>query len=256
MEDHPVYKETCRTGAVVDEIRYMNRVIDFDDYLVNQAQAYISGAIMRHDAPTAKRAMEAKATLVDLHRDIAAADELSALLQQLPSCDAPPAATIAVTTPAPTPAPTPPTPAPASALVPPAAAAATPAAPAASAPATAEAPVKSAAEPSEPSFKVATEPAPAGAVPGGVPPANDGTTRLAIRFDDRLAALTPTGIRTLDRALDATFNGKKVLLTIEGCDADADFPSESVCTRRVKALIRLLAENGVRNPKTLIAGPR
>jgi len=80
--------------------------------------------------------------------------------------------------------------------------------------------------------------------------------RLVIRFDDRLPALTPSGIRTFDQAVDAVRAGKKLLLAIEGCEAGADFSRGSVCAQRLSSLKQLLSENGIRDPKRLFSDPR
>jgi hypothetical protein len=77
--------------------------------------------------------------------------------------------------------------------------------------------------------------------------------RFVIRFDDRLAALTPRGIRTLDEALAAAGKGQDIRLAIEGCTAaDAKQPN-SACARRLVALSELLHERGLRDPKRLLA---
>jgi hypothetical protein len=80
--------------------------------------------------------------------------------------------------------------------------------------------------------------------------------RAVIRFDNHIAALTPTGIRTFDAAVDAVRAGKKLQFAIEGCEDGADYSAGSPCERRLQALIELLAENGVRDPRRLFADLR
>jgi hypothetical protein len=86
-----------------------------------------------------------------------------------------------------------------------------------------------------------------------VAPAPGSPQRVAIRFDNHIPALTPTGIRTFDAAIDAIHAGKKLQLAIEGCEDGADYSSGSLCERRLQALTELLAENGVHDPRRLFA---
>ncbi|HWB50981.1 MAG TPA: hypothetical protein VG651_17855, partial [Stellaceae bacterium] len=102
--------------------------------------------------------------------------------------------------------------------------------------------VRSAASP------VAPAPQPAPASPAA-PAASD---RILIRFDNRIAALTPSGIRSFDAAVIAWRGGKPVRLAIEGCEAGADFSNGSPCARRLLTLKRMLAENGIRDSKRLL----
>lgn len=76
--------------------------------------------------------------------------------------------------------------------------------------------------------------------------------RFTIRFDDRLAALTPPSIQTLDAAVTAARSGAPVKIEIEGCPALAD--SSNLCARRVLSATQLLAQRGVANPQRLLAG--
>lgn len=82
--------------------------------------------------------------------------------------------------------------------------------------------------------------------------ADPGVQRFTIRFDDRIAALTPGGIRSLDEAVTAIRAGEKVALAIEGCDAAADHSDGSPCARRTMSLRQLLAQRGVASPRRLI----
>jgi hypothetical protein len=103
----------------------------------------------------------------------------------------------------------------------------------------------------EPSPPVSTAPPVAQA-----PPANATETadrdRIVIRFDNRVAALTPSGIRAFDGAVNALRAGKTVQLTIEGCEPGADFTNGSPCARRLATLKQMLADNGIRDAKKLL----
>jgi hypothetical protein len=87
-------------------------------------------------------------------------------------------------------------------------------------------------------------------------PAGDSSPRLIIRFDERVAALKPSGIRAFDEAVAALRGGKKVQIGIEGCDSGADFSDGSPCARRRSTLIAMLAGSGVRDPKRALADLR
>jgi opacity protein-like surface antigen len=71
--------------------------------------------------------------------------------------------------------------------------------------------------------------------------------RFTIRFDERLAALTPLGIRALDQAVGAIRAGQRVEIAIEGCGADGP-----ACARRAIAVRQLLAERGVSAPRRFV----
>jgi len=77
-----------------------------------------------------------------------------------------------------------------------------------------------------------------------------------IRFDNRVAALTPSGIRAFDQAVSAARSGRQIQIAVEGCEAKADFANGSPCARRLLSLKQMLAENGVRDPKRLLADIR
>jgi hypothetical protein len=224
-KEHAVYKETCQSEGVTEEIRYMNRIIAYDEYLINLTQSYLTGPAAKRDQAVAKQASLATATLTSLHNDIAAADSLTARLQALPRCGAataPPA--ISASAAGPTPAAASPAPIPTPTAEPPAPPAA----------------VASAA--STPELVAAPPPAATTPTPGAPP-------RLVIRFVEGMPALTPSGIRAFDEAVTALRSGKKVRLAIDGCDAGADFSNGSACARRLLSLEEMLAENGVRDPK-------
>jgi hypothetical protein len=87
------------------------------------------------------------------------------------------------------------------------------------------------------------------------PAAADRPAPLVIRFDDRVAALTPASIRVFNAAIAAAIGGKKVQLAIDGCAAGADFSDGSPCLRRLRSLEHRLAESGIKDPKRLFAEP-
>lgn len=96
------------------------------------------------------------------------------------------------------------------------------------------------------------------------PPAPSSPTRTAspspsvfvIRFDDRLLALTPSGIHALQQAIDAARAGKPVRIAIDGCNSSADFLNGSPCARRLMSLEHRLAEAGIKDPSRLFAAAR
>jgi hypothetical protein len=75
------------------------------------------------------------------------------------------------------------------------------------------------------------------------------TQRFTIRFDDRLAALSPGGVCSLDEAVLAIRAGDKVEIAIDGCAADADHSDGSPCARRAMTLRQLLAQREVSSPR-------
>jgi hypothetical protein len=214
---HPVYHSGCQNADVIAEIRFLNRVVAYDEYLLSLTTASDPGN------PTVDRlANVAKQSAASLRRDITTVDALVAQLRLLPGCDreraeraatvsALPAQPMRETGPAP-------------------------------------APARPVAEPSPP---VATAPPVAQA-----PPANATDTadrdRIVIRFDNRVAALTPSGIRAFDGAVNALRAGKTVQLSIEGCEPGADFTNGSPCARRLATLKQMLADNGIRDAKKLL----
>jgi hypothetical protein len=112
--------------------------------------------------------------------------------------------------------------------------------------------------PAEPAAAAATTPpapvappSPAPAPPQTAAASSTESDRLVIRFDDKVAALTPSGIRAFNEAVAAAKSGKSVQLTIEGCDANADFSRGSACAKRLYSLENRLAETGIKNPKRL-----
>ena len=215
---HPVYRAACQNAEVMAEIRFLNRVIAYDEYLLALATTSDPGN------PTMDRlANVAKRSTDSFRRDITTVDALVAQLKLLPGCDGgaektakvstlrgqPMPETAGTTTRPPVPAAEPPTPA---------------------------APAPSAAKSSS---DTGTEPAEA--------------SRIVIRFDNRVAALTPSGIRAFDGAVNALRAGKTVQLAIDGCEPGADFTNGSPCARRLATLKRMLADNGIRDAKKLLA---
>jgi len=247
VEEHAAYRAACRDPEVVDEIRYLNRVIASSQFGLDTFNVKVNGNAMA--------ALEAKQAIDEMHRDIITADKLAARLDALPTCTdtqtatavragptvpatassaPPPTAVTAVTFPGPT-APTPPSEAAGPvAPVPVPAPAATPPTP----PTAAASPI---ALPSAPAPTAATA------------SQADTPQRVVIQFDDRLPALTQAGIRAFRAAVDAARSGKKPEIAIEGCDAKANFSNGSQCARRRASLEALLAQNGVHDPKSLFA---
>jgi hypothetical protein len=223
-QEHPVYLEVCREPAVVDEIRFMNRIIGHDEHLIEVTQSYLDDMAKAHGDAATRRVELAMATLENLRGDIAAAENLARWLQGLPACPAPASVT----------------------------AASGGSAESVQAPSPAAGSTEASGR-EAPSTPLATEAAPAGAasLPGPNMP-----DRLVIRFDDRVAALTPAGIRAFDQAVGAIRGGKTVQLAIGGCDVGADYSGGSLCARRLLSLKELLAQNGVRDTKRLLAGIR
>ena len=245
---HPVYQATCRTPDVASETEFLNRIVGRDEMLLN-----LAGHPPEGNSAVAREAQLANRDMGTLRNDIVVADGLVAQLQALPACGAaaaaapaapatpaPAAATPsseAATTPAPAPAPQPAVATPPPSASPPPA----PPTPAAAAPAAAPAP--------EPA--VATPPPPAAAPAAAKPPASDGAGTVTLRFDDKLAALTPLSVRAFAQAVEAVRAGKPVRLAIDGCAAGADFAMGSACGERLRSLETMLKDNGVRNPKRL-----
>jgi len=85
------------------------------------------------------------------------------------------------------------------------------------------------------------------------PAPKDATDQLMIRFDGRAAALTPSGIRAFNKAVAAARAGETPKLTIEGCEAGADFTNGSPCARRLYSLEHRLKEAGVKDPRRLFS---
>jgi hypothetical protein len=214
---HPVYHSSCQNREVMAEIRFLNRVIAYDEYLLSLTTA------SDPDNPTMERlANVAKQSAASLRRDITTVDALVAELRLLPGCNDGAEKTAKVSTlPArpmrDTTGPAPGSPHPA----------AEPAMPAATAPSAAISPPDTATDVAEPG-------------------------RIVIRFDNRVAALTPSGIRAFDGAVNALRAGKAVQFAIDGCEPGADFTNGSPCARRLATLKQMLAENGIRDVKRLL----
>jgi hypothetical protein len=181
LQQHPVYQSGCRSPEATGEIRYLNRVIGRDEYLLSLTTTPDPGnPAAEHEVKLARQAAPT------LRRDVAAADALVAQLQALLPC---------------------------------AAAAAAPQAPAPEAP--------------------PPQPAPT-------------AERFTVRFDDRVAALTPASVAAFNKAIAAARAGQKVQIVIDGCEA-ADFSRNSVCTRRRYSLENRLGDAGVKDPPSLFA---
>jgi hypothetical protein len=221
VKQHPVYASTCETNEASKEIRFLNRTVAYDEYLLSLTNQSDAG-----NPAATNLAQVARASIGTLRHDIVVIDGLVAQLRLLPPCDGSPAP-------------------PATNAVAVGSAAIQPAQNTSVQSATAPTP-SAAAEPAATLSAKAAEPEPA-AEPD-TPAASD---RLIIRFDDRLAALTPSSIRALNKAITAAKSGKPVQLTIEGCDANADFSSGAPCAKRLYSIENRLEEAGVKNPKRL-----
>ena len=178
----------------------------------------LSNAPDADNSASDKPTLTARQSMPNLRGDIRVADGLAARLQLLPNCQQAPRATVVKLPSRPIQGASERTPAPADGS--------RPAAP--SAPPTA-----------------AASPAP-----------EDATDRLVIRFDGRVAALTPSGIRAFNKAVAAARAGETVKLTIGDCEAGADFSNGSVCARRLYSLENRLKEAGVKDPRALFGDPR
>jgi hypothetical protein len=238
MKQHPVYASTCETNEVTREIRFLNRTLAYDEYLLSLTNQPDSG---NPAAPNLAQA--ARASMGTLRHDIGVIDALVAQLQLLPPCNgspAPPATKAAAIAPEPTP------PAQTSAQ-----SGTEPLPQAAAEPATTASAKTAEPAPPEPAAAAAsTPPAQTAAAPPASPAASD---RLVIRFDDKVAALTPSGIRAFNEAVAGAKSGRPVQLAIEGCDASADFSRGSACARRLYSLENRLESAGVKNPRRLFA---
>lgn len=186
IRQHAAYQATCETADVVDEIRFLNRLIYCDEYMLSLVD---NPDPSNPAAP--QLAADARRTKPTLRREIGMVDALIAQLRRLPACDD-----------------------------------------------------------GKPAVPAAAPTSPAPPAPGAASlPA--GTERLVIRFDHRVAALTPSGVRAFNAAVAAARAGKTVRLAIDGCDAGADFSSGSPCARWLYSLQNRLAEAGVKNPRRL-----
>jgi hypothetical protein len=276
-EEHAAYQETCRSAAVVGEIHYMNRIIGYDEYLANLTESHLGESVVKEVTGVKNGALSTEIavkggelstkTLASLGNDIAAADSLVARLQALPPCESETTVASAV------PAATQPVPAvrmtssarlqipgsipatsaaPAISVVPASKAAQAIAEPSAPSPPASEAtPQVAALSPAAPlaaSAPLATDPQAASAAEAGSP------DRLVIQFVENKPALTLSGIRAFDEAVVAARSGKNIQLTVEGCEAGADFSNGSTCARRLLSIRQLLAAKGVRDPKRLFVG--
>jgi len=222
VAQHPIYRATCESAEVVKEIRFLNRLIAYDEYMLSLATT------PDPDNPSAKEvAQVARQSTELLRRDVLVGDALVAQLQLLPPCDTG----------------TPTQPVAASAMPP-----TLPTARDEAAPAPAPSPHAAPAE-----AKATPPPATSPGVISAAPPPPD---RLVIRFDDRVAALTPSGIHAFNQAVAAARAGKPVRLAIDGCETGADFARGSPCARRLYSLENRLEEAGVKNPERLFDSAR
>jgi len=205
IKQHPVYASTCETNEVTKEVRFLNRTIAYDEYLLsltNQPDASNPAA--------GTLAQTARASMGSLRHDVVVIDALVAQLQLLPPCGgspAPPVTTATAIVPEPMPpaqktsaqnAATAPSPAP---VAPPATGSAKAAETASAKPATPP-PAPAAVAPPPPAA-----PALETTQTAAAPAAPTDSDRLVIRFDDKVAALTPSGIRAFNKAVAAAKSG-------------------------------------------------
>lgn len=227
---HPVYRASCQSPEVMAEVRFLNRVIAYDEYLLSLTTS------SDPDNPAMDRlATVAKQSAASLRRDITTVDALVAQLRLLPGCDdgkSERAAKVSL-----------------------------PAQPLRDTTGPSPASPRETTESSSTSLRPSDEPPAAAAPPAAKsPPGNvtdsADTGQIVIRFDNRLAALTPSGIRAFDGAVNALRAGKTVQLAIDGCEPGADFTNGSPCARRLATLKQMLADNGIRDAKKLLGESR
>jgi hypothetical protein len=239
IKQHAVYASTCETNEVTKEIRFLNRTLAYDEYLLSLTNQPDTG-----NPAAGGLAQVARASMGTLRHDVVVIDALVAQLQLLPPCEgspAPPATKAVAIGPEAIPpaqkasaqstAPAQPRPAPEPVAVSAKAVEPAPAKPVAVVAATPSAPVAAPVTPPP----VAPAPETTQTAAATAPPLAD-SDRLVIRFDDKVAALTPSGIRAFSQAITAAKSGKPVQLAIEGCDANADFSSGTPCARRLYSL--------------------
>ncbi|HWB51141.1 MAG TPA: hypothetical protein VG651_18665, partial [Stellaceae bacterium] len=82
VREHPVYRARCENAEVIKEVRYLNRVIAYDEYLLSLTTASDASA-----SPADKLANVARQSQSSIRRDIVVVDALVAQLRLLPSCD-------------------------------------------------------------------------------------------------------------------------------------------------------------------------
>ena len=76
---------------------------------------------------------------------------------------------------------------------------------------------------------------------------------FVVRFDDKLTALTPTGLRALDAALRAAEGGRRIKIEIAGCEDRDSTPAGVDCAALARGLKWILAQRGVTHPGNLVA---
>jgi hypothetical protein len=194
--DRDAYAASCRTGAVVEELKALSKQVDHAEDLRHTARAQLLYAVVGGES-TAKRLTDiATNALGPLDNDITTIDGLLVRLSRLPDCDN------ATTNPAKQPSQT---------------AAASLATPSPEPP-----PAIAASEPA-----VAASPMPASAKSDDSAPPSPDSDVFVVRFDSKVAGLTPSSIRTLK----ALGKGHKVQIAIEGCEAGDSAPRVPIASR-------------------------
>ena len=223
------YGASCRTDAVVAELQALSKQVDHEEDLRHTARGQLQYAVVGGESTAKRRTDIAINALGPLDKDIATIDGLLVRLSSLPDCDnataspvpasnplkEPPSQTVAASPAAPSPEPPPPV---------------TPAEP---------------AVPALPTRPLANS-------DNSLSPSSDSDV-FVVRFDAKLAGLTPTSIRTLHAALKALGEGHKVQIAIEGCEANDSAPEDADCLGRTRRLKRILSDDGVSHPADLIA---
>ncbi len=100
-------------------------------------------------------------------------------------------------------------------------------------------------------------PVPEAGVPQAFVPANiraaPADDVFVVRFDSKLPALTPSGLRALDAPLRAVSKGRKIRIKIGGCATHGGIPAGQDCAALTRSLKSILAHRGVDHPAGLIA---
>jgi hypothetical protein len=231
--DRGAYAASCRTGAVVEELKALSQQVDHEEDLRHTARDQLLYAVVGGES-TAKRLTDiAVNALGPLDNDITTIDGLLVRLSRLPDCDN--------ATASPAPASKPPKQPPSQIT----------AASLAAAPSPDPPPPLTASEPA-----VAASSAPASAKSDDSAPPSPDSNVFVVRFDSKVAGLTPTSIRTLNAALKALGEGHKVQIAIDGCEAGDSAPEDANCVERTRRLKRILSDDGLSQPADVIAKPR
>jgi hypothetical protein len=226
------YGASCRTDAVVGELQALSKQVDHEEDLRHTARGQLQYAVVGGESTAKRRTDLAINALGPLDKDIATIDGLLVRLSSLPDCDN--------ATASPVPASQPPKEPPLQNVT------ASPAAPSPE-----PLPPVTPAEPAVPALPTQ----PSANSDASVSPSPDSDIFVVVRFDPKMAGLTPTSIRTLNGALRALGEGRKVQIAIEGCEANDSAPEGGDCLERTRRLKRILSDDGIGHPADLIAKP-